>query len=109
MGKEADYLEYPEVQAAHLIRYLFEVGPVMAGGMGPIPLSFGEIQSWQEVTGIELNNWEAGMIRSLSREYLGMSIDATNPMCPSPWPPQDADDAERAQEVAKRVRAALRG
>lgn len=108
INKELE-IDFPEVQAPHIIRYLFDAGPVMAGGMGPAPLSYGEIRAWQDVSGIELNNWEGYMLRTLSREYLSMSLEATKPTCPSPWLPEPVDEPEHAQKVAKVVKSALRG
>lgn len=109
MGNRADELEYPSCDAGYLIKYLFDVGPVEAGGMGPAALSHREIEAWQRNTGIELTSWEAGMLRKLSREYLAMSQDATSPSCPPPWTAESVEERRREVDVAKRVKEALRG
>lgn len=109
MGDRADELEYPPCDAGYLIKYLFDVGPVDAGGMGPMPLSHREIEAWQRNTGIELTAWEAGMLRKMSKEFLAMSQDATSPTCPPPWTPEPLEERPREVDVAKRVKEALRG
>ena len=109
MGDRADDLEYPPCDAGYLIQYLFDVGPIEAGGMGAAPLSHAEIQAWQCNTGIELTAWEAGMMRDLSKAYLSMSHDATRPSCPAPWTPHGVDERAKTVDVAKRVKEALRG
>lgn len=109
MGDRADELELPPCDAGYLVKYLFDIGPVEPGGMGPAPLSHREIEAWQRNTGIELNAWEATTLRRLSREYLSMSQDATSPTCPSPWLPDSVHEPEYAERVAKVVKSALRG
>jgi len=109
MGDRADDLEYPPCDAGYLITYLFDAGPVESGGMGPAPLSHREIEAWQHNTGIELSPWEAKTLRRLSREYLAMAQDATSPSCPPPWRPEPIYEPERAERVAKAIKAALRG
>lgn len=109
MGERADELEYPPCDAPHVIRYLFDVGPITFSGMGAVPLSHTEIDAWQRNTGIELSAWEAGMLRDLSKVYIGMSEDAKHPSCPPPWTPVPVEERVRQVDVAKRVKDALRG
>lgn len=109
MGERADDLEYPPCDAGYLVKYLFDVGPVEAGGMGPVPLSHTEIEAWQRNTGIELSRWEACTLRDLSKAYLAMSQDATHPSCPPPWTPQGVEEKRKGVNVAQRVKDALRG
>jgi len=71
--------------AGYLVSHLFEVGPVMAGGFGPVPLSFQELQAYQEATGLELQRWEVLFLRRLSSEYLTASSQAGDLNCPAPW------------------------
>lgn len=71
--------------AGHLVNYLFEVGPVGYGAMGPVPLTHSELAAWQSNTGIELNAWEARALRRLSMDYLAASNAATAPDCPPFW------------------------
>ncbi len=92
--------------AGHLSAYLFEAGPVGYGAMGPVPLSWLDIQAWQQATGIDLHAWEAKALRRLSSDYIGQCQLAEEPDCPAPY--IDADQ-ERRQAVADRVRAIFGG
>lgn len=71
----------PPCEAQHLARYLFEIGPSVAGST----LTHNEIASWQHNTGIELNAWEVGTLRRLSSEYLKQSHDAMARDCQAPY------------------------
>lgn len=61
----------------------------MAGGMGPVPLTHSELQSWQDQVGIELQPWELQLLRRLSKEYVAESGNATDRGCPAPWQPEE--------------------
>lgn len=89
--------------AAHLVGVLFDVGPIGYGAMAAVPLSWPEINAWQQATGVELASWEARAIRRLSGEYLTMLQQAEDPACPAPWVNQA--DIERRAAVADKVRA----
>lgn len=89
--------------AAHLAEYLFDVGPVGYGAMGPIPISHAEIDAWQRNTGIDLDAWEARALRRLSMEYLTSMQDAKAIDCPAPFTFEPEPD--RRQVVEKNVRA----
>lgn len=93
----------PAGLASHLVDYLFEVGPVAHGGMGPVPISHGEIAHWQANTGVALTAWEARGLRRLSQEYLAAMQAGEDPECPPPWVDNSAQ--ERRQLVSDRVRA----
>ena len=81
-GETVPALTLPEVPGtlAHLVRYLFEVGPVT----GEHPVPFVELAAWCQATGTVLNAFEAGAIRTLSRTYLNTHRDALEPACPAP-------------------------
>lgn len=70
----------PECDASHVIGYLFEIGPTL----GEIPLTHAELAAWQANSGIELNSWEARMLRQLSVEYLSEYVKSRAPEHPSP-------------------------
>lgn len=105
--KDDEFFPYfPECVAIHLVRYLFDVGPVMSSDAGKGPVNYQEINAWQQATGIPLNTWEAKMLRQLSLEYLSESHLAKNSSRPSPFVRELEIDRE---DVAKRVRSLLRG
>ncbi|MFA6204478.1 MAG: hypothetical protein WC710_14970 [Gallionella sp.] len=83
--EQIDDPEMPPCEAPYLLDYFFELGPVMAAGMGNGPVTHEEIQAWQRNTGIELNAWEARMLRQMSVAYLNESQNATAIDYPAPW------------------------
>lgn len=97
----------PMGAAGHLAGYLFEVGPVGYGAMGPVPLSHSELAAWQANTGIELNAWEARALRRLSMDYLAASNAATAPDCPPFY--TDKPVTEQRVAVSNAVRNILGG
>jgi hypothetical protein len=99
--------EMPPVDAgAHLLGYLFEIGPTMPAGMGPGAISNTELRAWQDNTGIELSAWEARTIRALSRAYVSEYGEAGDPKRQAPW--NAADDAEQRQRIAQNTAASMR-
>jgi len=89
----------------HLVRYLFEVGPVEPRGADLSPISFGELRQWQASYGICLRPWEQRALRDLSREYLQEHRAASDPARPAPV--VVLNDAVR-ENVAKAMRMQLR-
>jgi hypothetical protein len=83
---EAYEPDMPPVETcSHILRYLWEVGPVLASGMGPVPVTQQEIRSWQENAGIRLQPWEARWMRDLSMVYLDELRKAESPGREPPW------------------------
>jgi hypothetical protein len=76
--------DMPTVDAEYLIGYLWEVGPTMAAGGYPGPVTHEEILAWQKLTGVELQPWEMRFLRRLSGEYLLESHRAEKADCPEP-------------------------
>jgi hypothetical protein len=76
--------DMPHVRAAYLLGYLWEVGPTMAAGGYPGPVTHEEILAWQELSGIELHPWEMRFLRNLSREYMAEAQRAEKIDCPEP-------------------------
>ena len=97
----------PPVEVGHLILYLWEIGPVLAGGMGSIPISHAELLAWSGLIGIELQPWEARFILRLSQDYLMESRRAEKPDCPSPWITA-AITQEQRDAVSRQVQNSLR-
>ncbi len=95
--------DMPSVEGAdHLIRYLWEIGPTMAAGMGAGPITHGELLAWQMLTGIKLEPWESRFLRRLSQEYLVESQRAEKRDARPPWV------AEPAKPPVTDLQAALR-
>ncbi|MBG6222802.1 MULTISPECIES: hypothetical protein [unclassified Janthinobacterium] len=95
-------VEMPPVDCGqHLLGYLYEFGPAMAGGMGAVPVTFAEMAAWQLATGVDLEPWEARLLRRLSADYVAESHKASKTDCPPPW-------GESAPLRASQGRAAAR-
>jgi len=97
----------PPLEAGgHLFELLMSIGPVLAGGMGPVPIDHRELRAWQDNTGHALAAWESVVLRRLSVEWLAESRLAEQPDRPAPWgaPEQSFDRAV----VADRISAALK-
>lgn len=69
----------------YLINFLWEFGPGMPTGSGSGPVTFSEMDAWQRVCGIDLQPWEAQLLRRLSIEYCNESCLATKPNRPPPF------------------------
>jgi hypothetical protein len=78
----------------------------MPGGAGPAPITFFELASWMELTGIELEPWEVRVLRTLSRDYVAELARAEKLTAKAPWQ-GEATPAERAA-AARAMRDSLR-
>lgn len=85
-------IELPPNPMPYLTEWLMEVGPVAANGMGSAPLGWAEIAAWQEMTGNDLNAWEARTLRRLSRDFHDQMHKAKEATCPAPFVAQVAND-----------------
>lgn len=72
---------YPECYADYLLTYLQEIGLTL----GDQPLNFGEIESYQNITGISLQSWEARILKKLSVAYLSESNKARDSNAETAW------------------------
>ena len=95
---------WPPNPAEYLTNWLIEIGPVYAGAAGPVEIPWGELESWQRQTGIELDAWEARTIRRLSAVYVVQSYDARKPNCPQPYVGSAKVVASRRDVVANQFR-----
>lgn len=84
--RDGGALEMPPVECGeHLVGYLYEFGPTVPAGMGAGPVAFTEIAAWQALRGIELEPWEARLLRRLSLDYLAEAHRATKRDAQPPW------------------------
>lgn len=77
--------QMPPNVAPHLIDRLIEIGLTGVGGLGAVPLSWGEIDAWCNRTHVDLEPWEARLIRKLSMAYLTEARLAEDEHRPPPW------------------------
>lgn len=90
------------VSARALLSRLFEVGPVMNGGMGRAPLTYSELCAYEYACGVQFTPHEFSELRRLSREYVAESMRAEEHDAPPPWAAPEALDRD---DIAARVRS----
>lgn len=95
--------DMPPCDTPWLVDTLFEIGPTVPAGMGEAPIAHTDLAAWQANTGIELQPWQARLLRLLSQQYLNESHKARARDCPPPW-----GDAAVPNLKAERTRNALR-
>lgn len=106
--KDDDQPDMPPIEeAGYLLGYLFEVGPTMAAGGYPGPVTHEELRAWMDLTGIELQPWEVRFLRRLSHEYLAESRKAEKRDCPAPWRAGDVKPVVTDAQAALRALARL--
>ena len=90
--------EPPEIYATRFyIDALWQVGPAEFCEYGSKPISWAELQSWNQAAELDLKGWELETIRDLSCVYSSWSNQAKSPDCRSPLAPalqQSAEDIE---------------
>lgn len=100
--------EMPPVShaAAPLLGWWLDVGPTQPGGMGDVPLAYGEIAAWSRTTATPLEPWQAQLLRHLSREFLDARAKGADPMALPPWQVV-AEEQKRAAgaELSRRLHA----
>jgi hypothetical protein len=101
-GGEPD-LPYIDPALELLVEYLFEAGPVSAVGMGPVTLTWVDLEAWQRATGVSLHPWQARLLRQLSSEYLAESSIADAHDAPPPWD-REPDRAKVANHIKRLFR-----
>lgn len=75
----------PPNRAPHIIARLMEIGINEAAGMGVVPISWREMDAWCSRTGVDLDPWEARLIRRLSAAYVAEGRAAESEAAPPPW------------------------
>jgi hypothetical protein len=95
---------YPEVRAMYLVNYLKELGSCLQTGMGLIPLTWQEIESWQRQNGLTLMAWEVKALRLASMAHVSQVSLSADPNCPPPNKPVERDP----NKLAKHIKSILR-
>jgi len=105
----ADYMPVmpPLAGGSYLVGYLLEIGPTLAAGGYPGPITHEELRAWQANTGIELQPWEIRFLQRLSNEYLSESHKAEKRDCPAPWLAEDGKPEVTDTQAAIRALAHL--
>lgn len=94
----------PELSACeHLVRYLFDAGPIEVGGADEAPLSWGELRHWITTTRTHVSPWELRTVRELSKAYLQELRAARAPDRPAPFLRVTAESRELVQKQLRNM------
>ena len=99
----------PIKKGSYLIEYLLELGPALSSGGSVTPISYQDIQAFQNVIGLSLTPWEAETLRMLSREYVSEYHAARDPARVSPAQTLGTAEQRRAAVMAGLKAFAKRG
>lgn len=76
-------------------------GVVANGGMGTTGLSWVDVKTWSDLTGVVMTPWEAETLYEMSSAYAISLERAKDPECPPPWTPSVAQTrAQVSQSLA---------
>lgn len=107
MTKKGEDILLPDNPVPYLTDWLFEIGPVLSGGMGARPLELGDLPAWEHFTGIELDAWEARTIVRLSAAFSAQRHKAEKPDCPPPYCIEAVEAAKQEDKVAGQFKAMM--
>lgn len=95
----------PEVD--YYLSMCFELsGFCLSGSMGVMPLTWSEIDSFNNSSGYPLNGWQSEQLIKMSRDYCYMLSKAKELGYPSPYQEgYDEDDEDAKQAMRDRVAA----
>lgn len=103
---DSAFLQFPELDGSgYLVNLWQEAGLIMSNGMGVVPLTWQEIESWLRVTELQLTVWEKLTIREMSEAYAAESAKATDKHAA---PPYTAVSEIDRPAVASKVLSVLR-
>lgn len=101
------FLEMPDVDteysASYLIGLLQEAGLMSSNGMGPVPISWQEINSWLAATNLELSTWEIITVKELSEAYVAERVMSDEPNRAAPYLSVLTDDQIDRPVVANKI------
>ena len=97
-------IHLPPNPLPYITEYLMEIGPVSSSSMGSAPLAWPEIAAWQDLTGIELDAWEARTIRRLSRDFHDQMHRAKDANCPPPFAAKARNDDAVSEQFQRMFR-----
>lgn len=85
------------------------MGQCMQSGMGLLPITWAELQSFIEVNELDLTLWEKGMLKKMSDTYCAESSRATEVNYPPPYSPKkeatEEDNIARALQIRQNMKA----
>lgn len=109
MNADGMAIEMPPNPMPYITEWLMEVGPVCSNGMGTGPIGWTDIAAWQDLTGNELDAWEARTLRRLSRDFHDQMHRAKESTCPAPYVAKARNDdavGDQFKEMFRKMAAA---
>lgn len=98
-------IDLPEIhEFEYLIFYLKSVGFYSSNGMGIEKLKSTELESWSNLTGIQLNCFEVETILQLSECYVYQYNTSKDPYCQAPYKTEKEEEKEITDQ--KRIQIA---
>lgn len=103
-----DEAPLPANEVQYLMQWFVESGMVLQGGMGPAPLTWGEVEAFSEGTRSRLSAWERQQIISMSRAYAAGLSAYKDQQAEAPYQSDEtaAEYAKRAEDSRRRKQAA---
>jgi hypothetical protein len=89
------------ISGHHLVGYLYEFGPTIAGQ----PVPFQEIDSWARTTRRRIDGWEAATLRQMSVAYAVQAQRSRDPDCPSPLEEKQDTPAQKGAKLVEKFKA----
>ena len=106
MKAEKLAIDLPDNPLQYLVDWLMEAGPLGVGGMGPVPISWQELEAWKRACEVSPTAWEIRVIRDLSRDFLDQMNKSREPTCPAPYT-SGASNAEAVDAQFKKMFARM--
>ena len=105
--KDGHHSKQLPIANEHLTNCFNAIGRVSSNGMGFIPVSWAEIESFSNRSSYFIDDWEADILHEMSCEYCSMLAKADGEACPAPYGLDITNDAKAIQEMHDRVDAQL--
>lgn len=108
---DSSFLQFPDIgEADYLVALFHEAGLMLSQGMGPVPLTWQEIESWLRTTELTaLSVWEKLVIKEMSEVYVSELAKSSSKTAEAPYVPAvEPEDIDR-EKVAAKLGDVLRG
>ncbi len=104
ISEDHSSLRLPDIGAAvGLVELWQEAGSFLNTGMGPVPLTWSEIDAWMRVTKRNVPVWARTLIRNLSETYVQELTEARDPSRPAPFVDNTYIDRQRVSDGLKKL------
>lgn len=99
----------PDIEGfEYLVAFLHEAGTASSSGMGVTGLSWTELKSWKELSGVSITEFEMGLVKRLSDAYASEYGNSNGENTSPPYVSLTMDEIERNREaIGNKVESAL--